>query len=98
MAHFTILILLALALLAALFRHAECDYTSCMRPGVAVFVLWCLAAPPLSSTADQSPHELYDALNNLRLDPSATYQLATANRIELRRGDVEIYFEDRKSV
>jgi hypothetical protein len=96
MAHFTILILLGFALLAALFRHAECDYTSCMQPGVALFVLWCLIAPPVSSATDQSPHELYDALNALRLDPSATYQLATANRIELRRGDVEIYFEEGK--
>jgi len=95
MAHFTILILLAPALLAALFRHAECDYTSCMRPGVALFVLLCLIAPPVYA-ADQSPHELYDALNALRLDPASTYQLVTANRIELRRGDVEIYFEEGK--
>ncbi|HZV86652.1 MAG TPA: M1 family aminopeptidase [Candidatus Binatus sp.] len=95
MAHFTILILLAPVLLAALFRHAECDYTSCMRPGVALFVLLCLIAPPVYS-ADQSPHEFYDALNALRLDPASTYQLVTANRIELRRGDVEIYFEEGK--
>src|SRR5208282_1017446 len=96
MAHCPILILLAVALLAALFRNAECDYTSCMRPGVALLVLWCLILPPVSPAADQSPHELYDAINALRLDPSATYQLATANRIELRRGDVEIYFEEGK--
>jgi len=67
-----------------------------MRPGVALLVLWCLILPPVSPAADQSPHELYDAINALRLDPSATYQLATANRIELRRGDVEIYFEEGK--
>src|SRR5580692_2046457 len=96
MTHFLILILLAFVLLMALFRHAECDYTSCMRPGMALLVLWCLAALPVSSATDQSPHELYDALNALRLDPAATYQLATANRIELRRGDVEIYFEEGK--
>ena len=96
MAHFPILFLLAFALLAALFRNAECDYTSCMRPGVALFVLGCVIAPPVSSATDQSPHELYDALNALRLDSASTYQLATANRIELRRGDVEIYFEEGK--
>src|SRR5580698_10013009 len=67
-----------------------------MRPGVALFILWCLIAPPVSSTAHPSAHELYDALNALRLDPASTYQLATANRIELRRGDVEIYFEEGK--
>src|SRR5580692_12684453 len=67
-----------------------------MRPGVALFILWCLMAPPLSPTTPQSPHELYDALNALRLDPASTYQLVTANRIELRRGDVEMYFEEGK--
>jgi hypothetical protein len=94
--HLLILICFFEAPDAALFRHAECDYTSCMRPGVALSILWCLLAPPLSSTAPPSPHELYDALNALRLDPASTYQLVTANRIELRRGDVEIYFEEGK--
>jgi len=96
MAHFPILILFALALLAALFRHAECDYTSCMRAAAALFALCCLIAPPVFSAADQSPREFYDALNALRVDPATTYQLVTANRIELRRGDVEIYFEEGK--
>src|SRR5580658_1456730 len=96
MAHYPILILLAFALLVALFPNAECDYTSRMRPGVALLVLSCLIPPPVSLAADQSPHELYDAINALRLDAAATYQLATANRIELRRGDVEIYFEEGK--
>ena len=103
MAHFPILVLFALALLAALFRHAECDYTPCMRVGVVLFVLWSFISPPVSSAEpppqspqQQSPHEIYDALNALRLDPASTYQLATANRIELRRGDVEIYFEEGK--
>ncbi|HMD08933.1 MAG TPA: hypothetical protein VKH63_15465, partial [Candidatus Acidoferrum sp.] len=63
---------------------------------MALLVLWCLIALPVSSAADQSPHELYDAIKALRLDPAATYQLAAANRIELRRGDVEIYFEEGK--
>jgi len=79
-----------------LFRDAECDYTSYMRPGVALFVLACLIAPPVSPAPEQSPHELYDALNALRLDPAATYQIVTANRIELHRGDVELYFEEGK--
>jgi len=96
MTHFHILALLAFALLAALFRNAECDYTSYMRPGGALLVVWCLTALPVSSATAQSPHELYDAINNLRLDPAATYELSAANRIELRRGDVEIYFEEGK--
>jgi Peptidase family M1 domain len=67
-----------------------------MRPGVALLVVWCLIAPPVYAAADQSPHELYDALNALRLDSASTYQLVIANRIELRRGDVELYFEEGK--
>src|SRR5580704_15511257 len=94
--HSLILIFFPRASAAALFRHAECDYTSCMRPGVALIALWCLIALPVSPAAEQSPHELYDALNALRVDPSTTYQLVAANRIELRRGDVEIFFEEGK--
>jgi hypothetical protein len=94
--HLSILILFVRAPGTALFRNAECDYTSCMRPGVALFALWCLIAPPVSRANDQSPHGLYDALNALRIDPAATYQLVAANRIELRRGDVEVFFEEGK--
>jgi hypothetical protein len=94
--HLRILIFFLLAPGAALFRYAECDYTSCMRPGVALLLLCCLIALPVYAVPDQSPHELYDALNALRLDPASTYQLVAANRIELRRGDVEIYFEEGK--
>jgi len=67
-----------------------------MRPGVALLFFWCFLPPVVSSASDQSPHELYDALNSLRLDPASTYQLSTANRIELRRGEVEIYLEEGK--
>lgn len=67
-----------------------------MRPGVALLLLWCSLPPVVSSASDQSPHELYDALNAVRLDPASTYQISTANRIELRRGDVEIYLEEGK--
>ena len=65
-----------------------------MRPGAAALLLCCLATPALSSAAEESAHQLYNALNALRLDPAATYHVVNANRIELRRGDVEIYFED----
>ena len=67
-----------------------------MRAGAALFVLSCFFSLPVSRAADQSPREVYDALNALRLDPSSTYTLTIANRIELRRGDVEIYFEEGK--
>lgn len=48
----------------------------------------------LCAAAEQSPHEIYNALTALRLDPAATYQVGNSSRIELRRGDVEIFFED----
>jgi hypothetical protein len=67
-----------------------------MRPGVALLLLSCLATPSLSRAPDRTPHELYDALNALRVDPASVYQLSAANRIELRRGEVEIYLEDGK--
>jgi len=67
-----------------------------MRVASALFALLCLIAPPVFSAADQSPREFYDALNALRVDPATTYQFVTASRIELRRGDVEIYFEEGK--
>ena len=53
-------------------------------------------AAVLSPAPEQSPHELYDSLNALRLEPAATYQLVSSNRIELRRGGVELYFEEGK--
>src|SRR5262245_7496055 len=72
-----------------------------MRTGVAALLLGCLAAPALASTSarpasDKPAHALYDVLNALRLDPAATYQIVPSNRIEIRRGDVEIYFEEGK--
>ena len=65
-----------------------------MRPGVAALVLSCFVTPALCSAAENSPHQIYNALNAVRLDSAATYQVVTANRIELRRGDVELYFEE----
>jgi hypothetical protein len=67
-----------------------------MRLGVALLILSCFITPAVSSASEQSPHELYDAFNALRIDPAATYQIIAANRIELRRGDVEIYLEEGK--
>lgn len=56
--------------------------------------LSCLLAVAAFSAAAQSPHEQYDAINALILDPSNAYQIVPANRIELRRGDAVISFEE----
>ena len=74
-------------------RHAESDYTFLMRVGV-LLGFFCLAIPAVALGADTSPHERYDALNALRVDPAATYQISIANRIELRRADVQLFFEE----
>ena len=65
-----------------------------MRLGVAALVLSCVLAPALCSAAEKSPHEIFNELTALRLEPAATYQLVTSNRIELLRGGVELYFEE----
>jgi hypothetical protein len=80
----------------ALCRDAESDYTSCMRVGVALLGLCWLAMPAVASPADKSPRELYDALNALRIDPASTYQIAATDRIELRRADLQLSFEQGK--
>jgi len=65
-----------------------------MRVGVKFFGLWCLLAPAFLSAADRTPHELYDAISALRVDPSTIYHIAPANRIELRRGDAVLSLEE----
>jgi peptidase M1-like protein len=65
-----------------------------MRVGARVFALWCFLAPVAVPAAEQSPHELYDAINALTVDPSQVYHLVPENRIELRRGDAVISLEE----
>jgi hypothetical protein len=65
-----------------------------MWVGAAFFALWCLLAAPVLPATEKTPHELYDAINALRVDPLVVYSLAPANRIELRRGDAVLSFEE----
>src|SRR5882724_7454049 len=46
--------------------------------------------------AEKSVREAYDQLNALRVDPATLYEIEPANRIELRRGDVQFSFEQGK--
>jgi hypothetical protein len=61
-----------------------------------VFMIAVLSAWP--SAAQQPPpresHELLATLNRIQVDPAATYKIDAASRIELRRGDGKILFED----
>ncbi|HEX8882387.1 MAG TPA: M1 family aminopeptidase [Candidatus Acidoferrum sp.] len=50
--------------------------------------------PAAVFATEQSPHELFDAINALAVDPSQVYHLLPENRIELRRGDAVISLEE----
>jgi hypothetical protein len=78
-----------------LFRHAETDYTRYMRLGVVILALISVFAFT-NEAAEKSPHELYDALVALRVDPDAVYEVSPAQRIELRRADLLLSFEKGK--
>jgi hypothetical protein len=69
-----------------------------MRLAATVFLLLSLSAPSRSSSATRSAHDSYEALNKLRLDPAAGYQIGPANRIELRRGDAKISFDEGRLI
>jgi hypothetical protein len=80
-----------------LFQDGENDYTARMWVVFAAFAFWCLVSPVVVSAADKQPSkELYDALNALRVDPAAVYSLEASNRIELRRGDAKLSFDEGK--
>src|SRR5580704_11308206 len=64
-----------------------------MRTGVASFSLAFLLAAA-TAAAEKSPHQVYDALNALRPDPSAVYPIKPENQIELRRSDLKLSFEE----
>jgi len=78
-----------------LWPDAVNDYTALMpaRAFLITFLL-ILFAYPASATESQSPRELYTALNQLKLDPSAVFSLPSGSRIELHRGDAELTFEE----
>src|SRR6267378_2771996 len=65
-----------------------------MRVWGVFFALWCLQAPAVFPATERSPHELYDAIKALRIDPANVYRLAPANHVQLRRGDAVLFFEE----
>jgi hypothetical protein len=61
------------------------------RQGLLVFAF---LLPSLCRAADTSPRELLSALNALPLDAQNVYTVTSKDRIELRKGDVVLSFED----
>src|SRR5579864_2515670 len=64
-----------------------------MRFGVAFTGLCSLFLATCVSAADKSAHEAYEQLNALRVESTSTYDIQGANPIELRRGDVQLSFD-----
>jgi Peptidase family M1 domain len=86
---------------------AESNYTRAvswqLKRGLLV-VLCALACAKLSCAQanspkgieERNPHELYDALNALRVDPAAIYRVEPENRISLHRGEATLSFDEGK--
>jgi hypothetical protein len=58
-----------------------------------LFLSTFVAAAPQSSSPNQPAHKLYDSLNTLRPDPGSSYLILPEHRIELRRGDAKLSFD-----
>ncbi|MDP9146451.1 MAG: hypothetical protein M3N22_02240, partial [Acidobacteriota bacterium] len=69
-----------------------------MRLASAFFFLCSLLSSSRPAFAQKTPHQLYDALNAIRLNPDSVYQIAPDNHIELRRGDATISFEEGRLI
>lgn len=67
-----------------------------MRFRVAFLGLPFLLAAADVCAADKTARDIYDQLNALRVDPATLYEIDPTNRIELRRGDVQLSFEQGK--
>lgn len=66
-----------------------------MRAQAVLIILSLLFfAHPAVAAESRSPRELYTALNDLKLDPAAVYQLPSGSRIVLQRGDAQLTFEE----
>lgn len=66
-----------------------------MRPRLLLAVLACLF-PCICSAADSSPRELLAALNALTIDSQHVYTVSTKDRVELRKADTVLAFQDGK--
>src|SRR5258708_20265463 len=66
-----------------------------MRFRVAFLALSCLLATEVWA-AEKTAREIYDQLSALRVDPATLYEIDPTYRIELRRGQVLLSFEQGK--
>jgi len=57
-------------------------------------VLLCAVSLTAQQAPPREPRELLAALNRVQLDPAAIYKVDSSSRIELRRGDAKLLFEE----
>ena len=60
----------------------------------ALIGLLCVASLVAQQAPPREPHELLAALNRIQIDPAATYKIDPSARIELRRGDGKLMFDE----
>src|SRR5260221_12559598 len=61
-----------------------------------LLVVFAALFPSISGAVDTSPHELLTALNALAIDSQHVYTVATKDRVELRKADTVLAFQDGK--
>jgi hypothetical protein len=66
-----------------------------MRPRLLLVVFGFLF-PSVCSAADSSPRELLTALNTLAIDSQHVYTISAKDRVELRKADTVLAFQDGK--
>ena len=77
--------------------HAQSEYTASMQFRVCTFPLiglLCVASLVAQQAPPREPHDLLAALNRIQIDPAATYKIDPSARIELRRGDGKLMFDE----
>jgi hypothetical protein len=57
-------------------------------------VLLCAASLNAQQPPPREPRELLAALNRVQVDPAAIYKIDSSTRIELRRGDAKLLFQE----
>ncbi|HXM96986.1 MAG TPA: M1 family aminopeptidase [Candidatus Dormibacteraeota bacterium] len=67
-----------------------------MKFALILLACFCFATAVPAQTTEKSPRALYEALSALRVDASNVYSIDAQRRLELRRPDLQITFEEGK--
>ena len=67
-----------------------------MKFALILLACFCFVTAVPAQTTEKSPRALYEALSALRVDASNVYSIDAQRRLELRRPDLQITFEEGK--